>query len=139
MASLYGGRAVPAGGFERFAWFFMRISGVFLLLLALGHLAIMHLINSIEDVNYAFVAARYAKPFWRTYDGLMLVLALVHGWNGMRVILNDHLRGAWRLFVVWTSGIVATAFLILGLWVIFTFQPVTTPPTPHVQNIPAPL
>jgi succinate dehydrogenase / fumarate reductase membrane anchor subunit len=90
------GRPVPSGGFERFAWFFMRASGLVLLVLALGHLAIMHLINSIDTVDYAFVAARYATPFWRTYDGLMLVLALLHGYNGLRVVLNDYLKSGWR-------------------------------------------
>ena len=46
-----GPRPRPQGGLELYAWLFMRISGVVLLFLALGHLAIMHLINNIEVVN----------------------------------------------------------------------------------------
>ena len=42
-----------------------------------GHLAVMHLVNSIDTVDYAFVAARATPPFWRTYDGFLLVLALL--------------------------------------------------------------
>ncbi len=121
--SASGGRPIPAGGFERLAWFFMRASGLALLFLALGHLTVMHLINSIDDVDYAFVAARYATPFWRTYDGLMLVLALLHGFNGLRVILDDYLKGAWRLVVTWAAGFLALTLLLLGLYIVFAFQP----------------
>lgn len=121
-----GTRPVPSGGFERFAWFFMRISGVVLLFLALGHLAIMHLINSIDSVDYAFVAARYATPFWRTYDGLLLTLALFHGFNGLRVILEDYLKGVKRLIAVFASGILCLTLLLLGLYIVFTFQPQST-------------
>ncbi|MBL0350692.1 MAG: succinate dehydrogenase [Elusimicrobia bacterium] len=117
------GRPVPSGGFERFAWFFMRASGLVLLVLALGHLAIMHLINSIDTVDYAFVAARYATPFWRTYDGLMLVLALLHGYNGLRVVLNDYLKSGWRTAATWFMGLLTLVLLILGLYVVFAFQP----------------
>lgn len=118
-----GTRPIPAGGFERFAWFFMRVSGLALLFLALGHLTIMHLINSIDDVDFAFVAARYATPFWRTYDGLLLILALLHGFNGLRVIFEDYLKGVKRLIAVSVSGVVCLALLLLGLYIVFTFQP----------------
>ena len=44
------------------------LRGVVLLFLALGHLAIMHLINSIHVIDFDFVADRYQTPFWRIYD-----------------------------------------------------------------------
>ena len=75
--SATGGRERPAGGLELYAWLFMRVSGIALLLLALGHLAIMHLINSVDEINFAFVAARWANPLWRLYDWFLLALALV--------------------------------------------------------------
>ena len=120
------GRPVPGNNssFEVFAWFFMRVSGIVLLFLALGHLVIMHLINNIDNVNYAFVPARWKTPFWRCYDGLMLFLALLHGGNGLRTILDDILRpGFWRAFwmsVLYLSGFI---FLLLGFVILFTFQP----------------
>lgn len=114
---------MPPGGFDRFAWFFMRISGLALLFLALGHLTVMHLVNSIDTVDYAFVAARYATPFWRTYDGLLLVLALLHGFNGLRVIAQDYLSGGKRLAVQWVAGFLCLALMMAGLYIVFTFQP----------------
>lgn len=118
------GRPAPTDSpFELFAWFFMRISGVVLLLLALGHLVIMHLINNVDNINYQFVADRWFTPFWRSYDWTMLFLALVHGLNGLRTILDDHLRpGGWRVF--WMSLLYLTGFvfLVIGSVVIITFQ-----------------
>ncbi len=118
------GHPVPTGStFELFAWFFMRVSGVMLLLLAVGHLVVMHLINHIDTINYEFVAQRWFTPFWRTYDWLMLFLALLHGFNGLRTILDDYLRpGGWKVF--WMSVLYSTCFIFLltGSLVILTFQ-----------------
>jgi succinate dehydrogenase / fumarate reductase membrane anchor subunit len=106
----------------------MRISGVVLLFLALGHLAIMHLINNIEVVNYDFVAARYMTPFWRTYDLVMLWLAMIHGTNGIRTLVDDYISArGWRLVSLSSLYVVSFIILALGSLVIFTFQPVTTP------------
>ena len=118
-----GGRPVPAGGFELFAWFFMRVSGVLLLFLALGHLVIMHLINNVDTIDYAFVSTRFTTPFWRTYDWLMLTLALLHGLNGLRVIIDDYLKGGRRIFALSVLYSLGFIFLGLGSLVIFTFQP----------------
>jgi succinate dehydrogenase / fumarate reductase, membrane anchor subunit len=116
---------VASGNFELYTWFFMRVSGLLLIFLALGHLAFVHIINTVDDIDYAFVAARWATPFWRIYDLLLLWLALLHGLNGLRTVLNDYItRPGWRvasLGMVWVLGIL---FLAIGSIVIFTFQPV---------------
>ena len=117
-----GGRAAPSGGFELFAWFFMRVSGVLLLFLALGHLVIMHLINNVDTIDYAFVAARFTTPFWRTYDCVMLVLALLHGVNGLRVILDDYLKGGWRILALSALYALALILGVLGVVVLVTFE-----------------
>lgn len=119
------GRPRPESGFELYAWLFMRVSGVVLLFMALGHLAIMHVINNIEVINYQFVVRRYATPFWRTYDLVMLWLALVHGLNGVRTLVDDYVgaRG-WRLLSLASLYVVGFIILALGSLVILTFQPV---------------
>lgn len=121
------GRPAPtASAFELFAWIFMRLSGVLLLILALGHLVIMHLINNVGNINYEFVAGRWSGElgmFWRGYDWLMLTLAMVHGVNGLRTILEDYLRPGMKrtlsLAVLYFLGIL---FLVVGSVVIFTFK-----------------
>lgn len=112
------------GNFELITWFFMRISGLLLVFLVLGHWAVMHIINDIEQVDFAFVAARWASPFWRTYDLLMLFLAMLHGTNGMRTIIDDYTRHrGWRVFWLSTLYISAAILIILGTLVLITFQP----------------
>ncbi|MBI3989017.1 MAG: succinate dehydrogenase [candidate division NC10 bacterium] len=114
----------PAGGFELYTWFFMRVSGLLLLVLALGHLTIMHLINSVDAINYAFVASRYTTPFWRTYDLLLLILALLHGLNGARTIIDDYVRPrGWRLLSLSCLYVLGLIFLTIGSLVILTFHP----------------
>ena len=122
------GRPKPDSGLELYAWLFMRISGVVLLFMALGHLAIMHIINNIEVINYAFVAKRFATPFWRTYDVVMLWLAMIHGVNGIRTLVEDYISArGWRLVSLASLYVVSFIILALGSMVIFTFQPVVAP------------
>jgi len=124
----YGARPAPTGSnFELMAWFFMRISGIVLVFMALGHLLIMHILNDVADLNYAFVAERYATPLWRTYDLIMLFLALIHGVNGARVLIVDYVRSrGWRVFSLSTLYVIGFALLMFGALVILTFQPITT-------------
>jgi succinate dehydrogenase / fumarate reductase membrane anchor subunit len=119
-------RIRPSTNFELYAWLFMRVSGVLMGFMVVGHVVIMHVVNQVEDINYAFAAERLANPFWRIYDLILLGLTLFHGLNGVRTVLDDyiHSRG-WRVVamtLLWTLGIL---FLIVGALVLFTFQPVT--------------
>lgn len=102
----------------------MRISGLLLVFLAIGHVLIVHVINPVESVDFDFVVRRWQNPFWRIYDFLMLWLALIHGLNGMKYAVDDYVRSrGWQVFwtgVLWTIGFV---FLVIGSLVIFLFQP----------------
>ncbi len=121
--STLSGHPRPTGGVELWAWVFMRVSGVLLLVLALGHLVLMHLIHSVDTINYLFVVQRLAKPFWRVYDWLLLSLALVHGMNGARTLADDYLRNLfWRRLVVRFLYMSGTLLFLLGTWVLVGFQ-----------------
>jgi succinate dehydrogenase / fumarate reductase membrane anchor subunit len=77
--------------FELYSWLFMRISGIVLVFLVLGHLFIMNILDGgVQRINFAFVAGRWASPFWQVWDLTMLWLAMLHGTNGMRTIINDY-------------------------------------------------
>ncbi|MBX6770951.1 MAG: succinate dehydrogenase hydrophobic membrane anchor subunit [Chloroflexi bacterium] len=118
-------RPVTGSSFELYSWFFMRVSGVFLLFLVFIHVLIVHVINDITAINYLFVAHRWATPFWRTYDWLMLVLALTHGANGLKIVIEDYVhRPVYRILSMAVLASFALVFLILGSLVILTFQPV---------------
>lgn len=124
-------RAKPAAsGVDRLWWYFMRLSGLALVVLALGHMFIMHTLVQLagEEINFAFVSSRWGTPFWRIYDLLLLVLALVHGVRGARIVMTDYVtdRMARRLLGVLLSAI-TVIFLIGGIAVIIFFNPETAP------------
>jgi succinate dehydrogenase / fumarate reductase, membrane anchor subunit len=121
----YGATARPTGmGWETFSWWFFRVSGVALIFLAIIHLLIMHVTNDVSATNYQFVAQRYANPFWRLYDLLLLTLALFHGLNGLRIITDDYVKARGpRLAVISTLFITALFFWLLGTITIITFHP----------------
>ena len=124
-------QARPSGpGRERFWWWFMRLSGLALVILALGHMLIMHVLVQLsgQEVNFAFVTSRWGTPFWRIYDAALLVLALIHGVNGARVVITDLVpRGSVRTMVIGGLGLVAIAWLLLGLLVVIFFNPDLAP------------
>jgi succinate dehydrogenase / fumarate reductase membrane anchor subunit len=111
--------------FEMYAWIFMRMSGLLLVALVLGHLFIMLLLDDgVKRINFGFVAGRWASPFWRTWDLTQLWLAMLHGTNGLRVIINDYAERDgtrfWLKMLLYTSSFLV---LVLGTLVIFTFDP----------------
>ena len=110
-------------GFDRLVWYFLRVSGLALVILACGHLIITHFLNVPSETVFDFVANRWANPFWRTFDFLLLFFALWHGILGMRLIVTDLVRApGWRVAVnslLWVTGIV---FFALGTVTIFAFD-----------------
>ncbi len=113
----------PDRGFELWTWLFMRVSGVLLVFLALGHLVMMHVVNNVDIINYDFVSARLAQPFWRFYDITLLALAMLHGTNGLRIIIDEHLKNKWRRAALGLLYLTGLAVLIVGAVAIIAFQP----------------
>jgi succinate dehydrogenase hydrophobic anchor subunit len=120
---------VGTGGssIEKFWWSFMRISGVLIVPLVFGHLAMMHVLqgvfeitavrynsvvgvpagtwemgavvigNGVNDSRTAveFVAERWnylwaGVAIWKWYDVALLTLVVMHGFNGLRLVLTDY-------------------------------------------------
>jgi succinate dehydrogenase / fumarate reductase membrane anchor subunit len=118
-------RSPGRGNFELNSWIFMRISAIALVVLVLGHLLVTTILDGgVQRINFGFVAARYASPFWRTWDLLMLWLAELHGTNGLRTIINDYAERPrtrfWLKMLLYSSAVLVIA---LGSLVIFTFDP----------------
>lgn len=120
-----GARPKPSNQFELYSWYFFRLSGILLIVFALGHLAIMHIINNVDVIKYQFIADRWASPVWRTYDIILLFLALTHGLNGSRVLIYDYITSrGWRVVALSLMYVFGVFFLLIGLQVVLTFNPV---------------
>lgn len=118
-------RRFTQGNRELYGWLFMRMSGLLLFFLVLGHLLIMMVLDGgVMKINFGFVAGRWASPFWQTWDLLQLWLAELHGVNGLRTIIDDYAeRDAIRFWLKMCLYGSALLILTLGTLVIFTFDP----------------
>jgi succinate dehydrogenase cytochrome b556 subunit/succinate dehydrogenase hydrophobic membrane anchor protein len=115
------GASLP--GADQLSWYFFRVSGVLLVVLAVGHVFFTHYLNVPSDTTFDFVSKRWANPLWRTFDWLLLLMALWHGLMGLRISVTDYVRSAgWRVLghsAVWVLGLLFTA---VGSITIFTFS-----------------
>ena len=113
------------GSFEMVAWLFMRLSGAALVILIFVHLWVNLMVGEgIHQVDFAFVAGKWANPVWQFWDLTMLWLAMLHGTNGMRTIINDYAeKDSTRLWLKGVLYLSTVVIVILGTLVIFTFEP----------------
>ncbi|MEY4714317.1 MAG: hypothetical protein RIQ37_647 [Actinomycetota bacterium] len=118
-------RSRKQANWEKYGWLFMRVSGPLLVVLIFTHLVVNLVVgDGIKAIDFAFVAGKWADPFWQVWDLAMLWLALIHGTNGMRTIVNDYTEKVKvRKALVTTLWAVCAALIILGTLVIFTFDP----------------
>ena len=113
---------------ERYAFLFMRLSGVALLILAVGHMLIQHVFNSSANLTIQFAAQQWRAWGWKVYDMLLLIFAYVHGINGLRYVLEDYIHNrslikAINIFL----AIFAVATLVWAGIAIASFDPATIP------------
>jgi succinate dehydrogenase / fumarate reductase membrane anchor subunit len=110
---------------EKWGWIYMRFSGVILVVLIFGHLFVNLVAGEgVKAIDFAFVAGKLAQPFWVVWDTLLLWLALIHGANGMRTIVNDYANAPrLRKLLLGAIGISTAILLILGTLVLTTFDP----------------
>ncbi len=116
------GRSRPQGsGFELFVWYFMRITGVMLFVLALAHFSIMHFLFDPSQESASWIAARWGSLAWRVFDWTLLMAVLFHSFMGVRTVLMDYVHGARsRLLSMSALYIVAIILFAAGTGVVMT-------------------
>lgn len=131
-----------ASPIERFWWAFMRLSGLLIVPLVFGHLAMMHVVQGVFDITAAhevvgtletngsigvvpsaveFVYHRWSYAaggvfIWRIYDLFLLVLVTLHGFNGLRYVLTDYTshNEFMRRTAVAFCTVIAAILLVVG-------------------------
>ena len=117
-------RQVPRGRnrFERMMWVFMRLSGLALVFLALSHFGLQHVVSNTHQLTSEDTIVRWglagenitlSQLFWRLYYGVMVLLAMLHGLNGLRQVAYDYLQKKW----IYRGFMALSAVLILGVTV----------------------
>jgi succinate dehydrogenase / fumarate reductase, membrane anchor subunit len=122
-----GGYEKPPAGrtnFEVFSWFFMRISGLFLIFFALYHLFWWNLVVGVEHIDAELVIERWRNPFWRLFNVGLVVFAMLHGLNGARYSIEDYIRApGWQVAAKAVVYTVVLASLVIGVFALLTFDP----------------
>ena len=122
------------GKVQRWSWMFQRASGMVLIVLIFTHLFVNLMTgDGVSQIDFGFVAGKWAAPLWKWWDFLLLVLALAHGGNGMRMIISDYAHGRLMPHILrWSLGIAVGTLAVLGTLVIFTFDPCPTGVDPSI-------
>jgi succinate dehydrogenase / fumarate reductase membrane anchor subunit len=122
-----GGYRLPAGtrgSFEVLSWFFMRISGLILIFLALYHLIWWNLVIGVEHLDSRVVIERWNNPLWRFFNVALVTFAMLHGLNGARYSIEDYVRSPGRQVAVKTVVYsIVLGSLIFGVYALLTFDP----------------
>lgn len=106
---------------ERTGFLFMRLSGIFLLFLAVGHVMVQHVVNNVHDLSLQFVIMQWSSWAIRIIDLLLLYFALIHGFNGLRNVYEDYIHNRKTVKVL---NVLVVIFLIITLAVV-TFAVLT--------------
>ncbi len=116
------GRGRPQGsGFELFVWYFMRISGVMLFVLALAHFSIMHFLFDPSNENASWITVRWSSLAWRIFDWTLLMTVLFHSFMGVRTVVTDYVHGVrTRVLSMSFLYIVAIVLFVAGTGVVLT-------------------
>jgi succinate dehydrogenase / fumarate reductase membrane anchor subunit len=100
--------------FERTAFMFMRLSGIALLILAVGHMLFQHVLNSSTNLTIMFVAEQWNSWGWKVFDIFLLGFTVSHGVNGFRNVLEDYIHN--RTAVKWINILLLIFVVVTILW-----------------------
>lgn len=114
----------PRSNFERYAFLFMRVSGILLLLLAVGHMLLQHVLRDVHNLTLQTVQEIWRSWGWRAYDLFLLAFAILHGFNGFRQVLEDYIHKPGTVKIIGRVLLVIAILTILWSAVaIFSFRP----------------
>ena len=102
----------PQSDTEAIAWKWMRYSGLLLIPLAWGHVALQDVLVGVHSIDLDYVAMRWASLGWRVYDFLLLAFAFAHGVNGLRQVIHD--------FIPSDKVMKKISWALLGFWLVFS-------------------
>jgi succinate dehydrogenase / fumarate reductase membrane anchor subunit len=118
------GRPRPqSGGFELASWYFMRLSGVALFVLALTHFSVQHFLSDPKDQTAQWIFSEaWNSVLRRGADWLMLVIVVSHMTLGMRTVIMDYVKGGWRVLVLSALWLAGALVMAMGTIVVFTVK-----------------
>lgn len=139
---MYNARTVQPGfSLEYSMWIFTRLSGIGMIVLAVIGMTGAFLMgartqldlsalmrwtffpnpNHVVNSNIPDVTLGWATAFWQIMQMLIVILGVTHGFNGLRVVIEDYTgQNAWRpllrgvIFLLWIFVLIIAIYVILA-------------------------
>lgn len=105
-------------------WYTQRVTGALLVILLVAHFWVEHFMSKTMlrgDISYEAILSRISNPVWQAIDISFLLVALLHGLNGLRNIVLDYSRIGPRATQVFTLGLVVVG-VVWSWWGIQAFS-----------------
>jgi succinate dehydrogenase / fumarate reductase membrane anchor subunit len=99
---------------SRIDYVLLRVTGLVLSVLVLGHFAVTHFVTDVARDDSTFVARRLSSGIWIAWDSTMLAAALAHGSVGVRLALSDYASGRRRSVLQGSLAVLAGGLFIVG-------------------------
>ncbi len=130
-----------SGSLDYSLWLFTRLSGLGLMLFAAVSMALAFVLggrtlldlptmlrwmffpnpNHVVNSNIPDISLGWSNAFWQIFGFLIVLLASAHGFNGVRMVLEDYLRSPlavlivrWSLLVIWLGCLIVAVYVILA-------------------------
>lgn len=92
----------------------VRVTGLILAVLVLGHFAMTHVVTDVAEADAGFIADRWGSALWLGWDGTMLTAALAHGAAGAWIAIEDYTTDRVRRRR-WLAALAAATALLLAV------------------------
>lgn len=114
------GRPRPTGSkADLYVWYAVRLSSLALFVLALAHFSMTHFVFDPADQSAEWVRqTRWNSVALRALDWGMLMAVLVHGFLGMRTVLQDYVPSRVRSLSLGALYLLALILFGLGTQVV---------------------
>lgn len=114
------GRPRPTGSkVDLYVWWAVRLSSLALFVLALAHFTMTHFVFDPAIQTAEWVRqTRWNSVALRALDWGMLMAVLVHGFLGMRTVMQDYVPGRVRSLSLGALYLLALILFVLGTQVV---------------------
>jgi succinate dehydrogenase / fumarate reductase membrane anchor subunit len=130
-----------AGAFEYLMWIFTRFSGLGLMIFGAVSMGMAFIMggrryldmpaffrwmffpnpNHVVNTDIPDVTVGWSNAFWQIFSFLVLFMAAGHGFNGLRMILEDYLESPLLIVLLraliltlWLGGMIVAVFVVLA-------------------------
>ena len=115
------GRPRPTGSkVDLYVWYAVRISSLALFVLALAHFTMTHFVFAADQSAEWVRQTRWNSVALRALDWGMLMAVLVHGFLGMRTVMQDYVPSRIKRGSLIGLYAIALLLFVLGTQVVVT-------------------